>query len=443
MRRIRYAYLLIIAILSGLWLVADPVFSVEYEFYAFRESMLNFTGIVAIGTMSVALILAVRWAPVEPLLGGLDKSYRLHKWMGITGLAFSVFHFLLANVPKIMVGAGYLEEPAATPVAEPSSAILQFFLNQYALAEEFGDWGFKIALVLILISLIKRFPYRFFFRSHRLLSAVFLVLAFHSLVLMDFSYWEHIAGPVMAILVAVGMLAALQSLFGLVGFGHRAVGEIERLEFHEQNSVLKIGIRLLGKWAGHEEGQFAFVTFDRREGAHPFTIASPWTGDGTVAFFVKGLGDYTRTLPGRLKKGDLVTVEGPYGCFRFETEKPMQIWVAGGIGIAPFVARIKALMKHPADKTVDFFYCAGEADDESFINRVRSASEQAHVRSHILIPGEDGRLDADRICREVPEWKNADFWFCGPVAFGQSLRKQLMAKGLAAEDFHQELFNMR
>jgi ferredoxin-NADP reductase len=37
----------------------------------------------------------------------------------------------------------------------------------------------------------------------------------------------------------------------------------------------------------------------------------------------------------------------------------------------------------------------------------------------------------------------ASIWFCGPAAFGQSVRAGLVAQGLAASDFHQELFCIR
>jgi predicted ferric reductase len=43
----------------------------------------------------------------------------------------------------------------------------------------------------------------------------------------------------------------------------------------------------------------------------------------------------------------------------------------------------------------------------------------------------------------VPDWKEADVWFCGPAAFGDALRTGLVSKGLPAQDFHRELFEMR
>jgi predicted ferric reductase len=443
MKAIRRAYLGIVIGLTILWLLADSTLLSNTEFFAIRASVINLSGILAIGTMCIAMVLAIRPVRLEPLLGGLDKAYRLHRWLGITGLVFAVLHFLLANIPKLMVGAGWLEEPTPRQLTERSNAILQFFQDQRGLAEECGDWGFKIAALLLVIALVKRIPYRFFTTTHRLLSLVFLFLVFHSLALMDFSYWNHAIGPVMVVLAACGGVAAVVSLIGRVGYSRRAVGEIERLHYHTDNSVLKVEIRLKGRWAGHYEGQFAFVTFDRSEGAHPFTIASAWKDDGLVGFFVKGLGDYTKTLPDTLQEGDLVTVEGPYGRFDFDHRKPRQIWVAGGIGIAPFVARIKALTDTPDQKTIDLFYSAGDPEDADFLDRLRSASAEANVRLHVVVPKKDGRLTSDQICQMVPEWRDAAFWFCGPAAFGQSLRDDLVQKGLSSNEFHQELFEMR
>lgn len=68
MKNIRFAYAGLL--LSLVWWMAGPLLPNDYEYFALR---------------------AVR---VEPLLDGLDKTYRLHKWQGITGLVFSVIHWL-------------------------------------------------------------------------------------------------------------------------------------------------------------------------------------------------------------------------------------------------------------------------------------------------------------------------------------------------------------
>lgn len=444
MKNIKRSYLVLLLGLSLLWLLADNLFSVPYEFFALRSSLVNYTGILAMGAMSVGVFLAIRSKRLEPFLGGLDKSYRLHKWLGITALVVSVVHWLWVKGPKWMVGWGWMEKPVrkAPPAGEVLPAIFQFFRSQRGLAENLGEWAFYAAVVLIVLALIKLFPYRWFFKTHRLLAVVYLVLVFHSVVLMKTGYWSTPLGPLMALLMLAGTFAAGASLLRRIGRPRRALGSVAELVQHRDNRVLGVDVQLKDRWPGHSAGQFAFVTFDPNEGPHPFTISSAWHDDGKLRFLIKGIGDYTAALPQALKVGAPVTVEGPYGTFDFRGSQPGQIWVAGGIGITPFIARMQARAKHADARGVDLFYSTA-APDQAFIDKLQQLAKRADVRLHVLVSGKDARLDTERLCQLVPQWQQTNVWFCGPAGFGQALRQGLLARGLPAEDFHQELFDMR
>ena len=342
MKNIKFALLLVLAALSLLWWWADPLLIQGDTYFALRTLAVNYTGVLAMGAMSAAMILALRPAALEPLLGGMDKAYRLHKWLGIAGLSVGVVHWLWAKGTKWAVGWGWLEKPARGPRPEQTVELFRFFQEQRGLAESIGEWAFYLFAVLAAIALIKRFPYRRFVQTHRVMAAVYLALVVHGVVLLPFAYWTQPVGIVMAVLMAAGSWAALRSLAGRIGSGRRAHGRIERVVQHPDNQVLEVGLRLDTPWPGHQAGQFAFVTFDEREGPHPFTISSAWGGDGRMDFMIKPLGDYTGRLPATLKAGDPVRVEGPYGRFDFGGAQARQIWVAGGIGITPFVARMQA-----------------------------------------------------------------------------------------------------
>ncbi|HEY8327048.1 MAG TPA: ferric reductase-like transmembrane domain-containing protein [Rhodanobacter sp.] len=443
MKNIKLTYACLLVVLTALWLAADTILSAPYEFFALRSSLVNYTGIIGMGVMSFAMMLAARPVRAEPMLGGLDKMYRLHKWLGITALVTAIIHWLWTQAPKWMVGWGWIARPVrGGPPPEQPTALFRVFQSQRGLAESIGEWAFYAAVVLIVLALVKRFPYRYFFQTHRLLAIVYLFLVFHSLVLMKFYYWDEAIGPLMAVLMTGGTVAAFVSLFRKVGHAQQAVAQIEEIVRHTDNRVLKVAIKLQDRWPGHAAGQFAFLTFDAREGPHPFTISSPWTGDGRMFFLIKELGDYTGTLSDTVKVGDSLWVEGPYGRFDFECRQPRQIWVAGGIGITPFVSRMQALAAKPDGRSIDLFYSTS-SPDEGFIDKVRQAAGEANVRLHVLIDAEDGRLDARRIVREVPDWKFASVWFCGPAGFARALREDLATRGLSRDDFHQELFAMR
>jgi predicted ferric reductase len=425
--------------LTVLWIAADPVLLGAHPFSQLRLPLINYTGILAMGAMSVSLLLALRSVAVEPYVGGLDKSYRLHKWLGVAGVVMAIAHWLLIMTPN-WLGVAPAPRGAGGPFRAPTGPAIMRALN--GPAKSIGMWCLYATVILVGLALLRRFPYRWFLKTHRLLAIVFLLLVFHSVVLLKAAYWFQPIAYVIAVLMAMGSAACLYILVRRVGRTRQAVGEIESIVSHQDGQVLGVDVCLKDRWAGHEAGQFAFVTFDAAEGPHPFTISSTWKDDGRLVFLIKGLGDYTRELSASLRQGSLVTVEGPYGRFTFTGPRDRQIWISGGIGITPFVSRMQELADHPDGKTIDLFHSTANRETRS-VEQLRALAEAAAVRLHLWVAAEEGLLTAAQIMHDLPDWKSADIWFCGPVAFGKDLRKAFVGAGLPASTFHQELFHLR
>ena len=444
MNNIKIALWALLAGLTLLWALADSFLPSPLTYFSLRSVMVQYTGIIAMAAMSVAIILAVRPRRVEPLLGGLDKMYRLHKWLGITALVFASVHWVWAKGTKWAVGWGWLTRPAKGGGPAELGGLEQLLRSQRGLAESLGEWAFYAAVVLIVLALVKRFPYRWFAKTHSLLAVLYLLLVLHTLVLVKFAYWTQPIGIVTALLLLGGSLAALQALFKRIGAQRKVEGEIQRLIEYPELSVLETHIALHDGWPGHQAGQFAFVTSSAAEGAHPYTIASAWNPpQRQISFITKALGDHTRRLPQLLRVGDRVTVEGPYGCFTFEDQKQRQIWIGAGIGITPFVARLKQLALTPdRQHSIDLFHPSGEYSAAAMA-KLRADAAAAGVRLHLLVGNQNGRLSGERLRHEVADWQAASVWFCGPAGFGRALRDDLVAHGLRPQDFHQELFQMR
>ncbi len=444
MNNIKIALWALLAGLTLLWALADSFLPSPLTYFSLRSVMVQYTGIIAMAAMSVAIILAVRPRPIEPLLGGLDKMYRLHKWLGITALVFASIHWVWAKGTKWAVGWGWLTRPAKGGGPAELGGLEQLLRSQRGLAESLGEWAFYAAVVLIVLALVKRFPYRWFAKTHSLLAVLYLLLVLHTLVLVKFAYWTQPIGIVTALLLLGGSLAALQALFKRIGAQRKVEGEIQRLIEYPELSVLETHIALHDGWPGHQAGQFAFVTSSAAEGAHPYTIASAWNPpQRQISFITKALGDHTRRLPQLLRVGDRVTVEGPYGCFTFEDQKQRQIWIGAGIGITPFVARLKQLALTPdRQHSIDLFHPSGEYSAAAMA-KLRADAAVAGVRLHLLVGNQNGRLSGERLRHEVADWQATSVWFCGPAAFGRALRDDLLAHGLKPQDFHQELFQMR
>ncbi|OAN53407.1 ferredoxin reductase family protein [Sphingobium sp. TCM1] len=428
-------------ILVVAWLLSLRTGALTGGFWAVRHELIYLTGILAIGFMAAGVVLAARPVQIEGALGGLDKFYRLHKWFGVAGLLLALAHWLLEIIPRWMVGQGWLVRPSRPRGSGPAAGA-NLLDGLRGAATELGEIALYILIVLVLLALWKKFPYHWFFKAHRLTAPIFLVLVFHAVVLMDRTYWTAPLGLLMIVLLAAGTVAATTALFRRIGYSRRAAGVITRLVIYPGNAVLDVAVDVGTAWPGHQAGQFAFLKTDDREGAHPFTLSSAWHNDGHLAFSIKGLGDYTRKLPDLLHVGQPVTIEGPYGCFDFQGNRARQIWIAGGVGITPFIARLQALAGTGQGGGIDLFYSTA-APDDGFVGQVRDLAEKAGVRFHLFVTPRDGFLTLDRLADLVPDWIEADIWFCGPAAFGKSLCAAMTSRGLTGSQFNQELFEMR
>jgi predicted ferric reductase len=445
MTRIKLSLAALLALFTAAWLLADTLLPQPLTYFSFRTVFMQYSGTIAIGVMSVAMLLALRPRWLERHLDGLDKMYRLHKWLGITALTVSVLHWWFGQGTKWMSAWGWLTRPARGPKPEvPERGVVEAWLGaQRGWAESVGEWAFYLAAVLLVLALVKRFPYNWFKKTHKWLALVYLALVFHSVVLVQFAYWRQPVGWLLAALMACGSVAAVLTLFGRIGAGYRVRGNIESLTHYPALDVLESRIALEPEWPGHAAGQFAFVTSNPREGAHPYTVASAWNAnDRRITFISKALGDHTRRLRDTLKVGMPVTVEGPYGCFDFADGKARQIWIGAGIGITPFIARMKQLAAQHGTATIDLFHPTA-VHEPAAIAKLEADAREAGVRLHLLVDAKDGRLDGPRIRAAVPDWANASVWFCGPARFGEAVRRDLLAHGLSARDFHQEMFEMR
>lgn len=434
MTPIRIALIITLALLTGLWVLAELLAPGSYR--SLHPFFTQYTGAMGLAMMSLAMILATRPKWLEHPLHGLDKMYRLHKWLGVTGLIFMLAHWWWSPGEQLRARRGWNE---ASP--EGIQAWLQ---DQATIAESIGEWTFYAILVLIILALLRWFPYHLFQKTHKLLAVAYLPIVYHSVVLMRFEYWLQPAGWVTAVLMAAGTGAAVIVLSGRIALSRKFQGTIRSLTFYPQLAVIEGEVALEAGWPGHRPGQFAFLTDAENEGAHPYTIASDWVPEERcLVFIVKELGDYTSQLPRRLKKGMPVTVEGPYGCFDFEDNHPRQVWVAGGIGITPFVARMKYLAHHPSERRpIDLFFGTDEYEQDA-ADKLIADAEAAGVRLHLYFRPRDGIVTGAVIRSAVPEWQKASVWFCGPTAFGKAIKRDLVSSGLAKADFHQELFRMR
>ncbi len=424
--------LLLAAIFCGvlvLWLLAMP-FPEEWGVFPVRNVLLQLTGVISILAMSGCLILAVRPRMLETPLDGLDKMYRLHKWLGIIALSGSILHWSTKQFPKWLVALGLFD--GKRPPRPPLPEVLTFkdwLVTQRHLADEIGEYAFYVAVVLLVAALVKRIPYRWFAKLHILIVPVYLALVWHTIVLANFAYWTQPLGWLLAAALLSGSVCALMALFKRIGNPQDAT--VSALS--QNGRLLSLSLHA-PKWQGHRAGQFLFL---RAHGeSHPFTIASDWVPDDRkLTLVIKDLGDYTHRLPQRLNVGDTVQIDGAYGRFDF-SDGQAQIWVSNGIGFTPFLARLNELARQPATQPIDWFHADRDLSAE-MIDHWKALARKANVNFH-PVPSETQGLTALHIEQTVQDSANRSLWLCGSRSFTRS-----MSGALKTRSEHLELFEFR
>lgn len=378
-----------------------------------------FTGTVAIVLMTWSFVLAVRWRWLEPLFGGLDRMYGVHRWAGVLSLGAMWLHVQLE--PEVEGGfSGLLAslQEVATDAAE--TAEVAFY-------------------VLVALGLLRWIPYRFWRLSHKLLGVPFAVAALHTVTsdkpVPPLGGWSLALAGICVVGVGAWVWRVVGRDMLRPGVPHRVV----RAEPHER--TLELELSPVRRRLAHPAGRFAFIKVQLpglRE-PHPFTIASA-PAEEHLRFFVRGLGDWTQSIRSRDLIGALVYVEGPYGRFEpFPSDAGRRIvWVAGGVGITPFLSALAALPPELKQPPLLVYAVTREAEATG-IEVLHRAREAGQIDLEVVASSEGRRLDA-ALLRELVggDLVGAHVAACGPkglVATVERTAKRLGAGRIESEDF--------
>jgi len=428
-------------LIIAFWAFLQPteILNFSAAFLPMRKAYTVLLGGLALGWMGFSMLLALRPAWLERRLGGLDKLFKVHKWVGITSVLLVVAHWLLILSPRTLASWGWIA--TMTRGARPPHGAAGEF-SWVHLAKEMGEWSAWLMIVLGIVALLRFVPYGWFRKLHKGFPVAFLIGAFHSVVMVSEESLTTPFGLLMLGISLAGSVIAVISLAGMIGRQNKHSGQVSSVSTTEAG-VLDLQVTPGTDWPGHQAGQFALLTLDRKEGPHPFTIVSDWKTGAPLRFAIKPLGDYTRSLPNRVKVGKSVTVEGPYGHFDFGDISEEQVWVAGGIGIAPFLARLEWLAARGGAKgKVHFFYSTRSPSEATFPSALADLCWHAGVEMHQRVDTIDGQIEHAEIGQLVHNAKGV--WFCGPLAWAKSLQSSLQKNfGLPAGRFHRELFEFR
>ena len=171
-------------------------------------------------------------------------------------------------------------------------------------------------------------------------------------------------------------------------------------------------------------------------------------GRNLIRLSIKKSGDYTKTNIPLLKKNDKAIIMGPYGRFghRYLSHDKDMLWIAGGIGITPFLSFAKQESMFPADKKIHLIWVIRNKDDAFHDAELHKESLKNKNFNYVhWFSDEKGRITASDISEMIggkEELRNRVIFMCGPPAMMYSLCKGFHLDGVSYRNIIFEDFNM-
>ncbi len=432
-----------------LWLMINDM-SVEFSSaYGVLSAVGNILGLIGFVLYAINLLLAIRHRWLENFFQGLNRVYIAHHITGGIALALLVFHpfFLAARSLDFKLMETFAES-ARFLWPRGVDTTLSYLEVQDAVSINAGIIAFWGMVVLLLLTFFVKLPYRLWLFTHRFLGLAFLFALLHIITINSDTTQSALLKWYMIAWGLVGIAAFLyRTVFGGV-LVRRYPYKVKRVIV--DGPMTMIELMPIGKSIAFKSGQFIFIRFlwSQEKGiipeAHPFSIASAPQEDG-LRLYVKALGDFTSGLHG-LKEETVAEVEGAFGRFtpaRYGVNP--QIWIAGGIGITPFLSMARNMQQLP--QKIYLVYSVATRSEMVEASVLQDFLPQ-HYKNFVFMPyitdEQDGKfLTAQYIETHIEGgFSGKEIFLCGPPAMMKAMRGQIRDKGIPNRKIHSEEFVM-
>lgn len=389
------------------------------------------TGIWGLSFMLVAGMLCCRVPGFDRPFGGLTKLWQLHHRIGSIGFLMVLAHPLL-----LALGAAEVSlDAAATTLFSTRPAVL---------------WGWTALLVLMVFmgpgfGFFGQIDYQRWKWLHRLSGLSILLALVHTYMLARTlpGGWHE----VIWLLLTLAVLGAIGYRWIFSRWLGRQPYRVSRVD-HPANNIVELTLEPQGMKLSYEAGQFVYLTprvpdlaaGNREE--HPYTLSSA-PDEPVLRIAIKALGDSSHALQ-QIETDSTMMVEGPYGrFFPVETSREPELWIAGGIGITPFLGRLRHLSRQGKSLDAHLVYCVQDEAREVFGRELEGLVEAIpDCRLSIHYFYREGPIDATFIQRNCPDADSRHVYVCGPEALLRLSRGLLREMGLTDRQITTEEFSL-
>lgn len=415
--------ILCVLLTVAVWFVFPPVNDGRENFA--RAYAGEIIGSINIVLMAFSLFISARPKWAEPFFGGLDRMYVTHRHTSTAALLLIFVHVLTVPI-------------------SPSGWTLGNYLALFAFTGIVATAMVSLAPRIPFLNRITGGTYEGWKSLKKFIGIFFIAGFIHSLTIphpLD----AFIAINWVQVFFILGAVSYLYTeVFGRF-FKKYLPYTVEAVR-HPNKSTTEVTLRpKKDSIPRHRAGQFLFVRFPGKrtlDESHPFTISSAPHED-VLRVTVKASGDFTRALSTDLKPGMDAVVEGAHGMFDYKSGGEKQVWIAGGIGLTPFLSFIRDMDR--LDRDVNFYYTVRHREEALFLDEVEAAAKRhPRLKVHVRFSTADGSLTVDEIIRNAGGTITGyHVYMCGPLPMIQAFERKFREAGMPAGNIHFEEFNFR
>lgn len=192
----------------------------------------------------------------------------------------------------------------------------------------------------------------------------------------------------------------------------------------------------------YSPGQFAYITLDNilddRGDTRQFSLVSSPTTDKFLQFSAReGLTDYKKKLIS-LRESEIVEINYPHGLYLWPNKKHHNIFIAGGIGIAPFISRLRYSFDNKIKAQTKLIYSNRSVESAPFLDEVTKWADKSLISFEFVDTSKTKRIDANKLKQEI--FDEADYWICGTPNMVNDIEDMLLGLGVKLENIKSEKF---
>ena len=195
----------------------------------------------------------------------------------------------------------------------------------------------------------------------------------------------------------------------------------------------------------YEAGQHGFIEIFADNGKPFSLVSSPHEKIIEFATIIRDQSKWKQALD-KKKIGDELILSGPYGMFKYEDSETDIGFIAGGIGITPFIGILRYLNFKKLSTKIILLYSNKSENRTAFKNELDMLKEKNPNLKIIYtmteqedFEGEKGRIDEDFIRKHVKNSEKKIWYVAGPPAMVKSmndlLKKEFLVKKIKLDSF--------